>query len=400
MSRIKKTVFFLVLIILVLVVVEAGVRIMRFWAVRREISGMERLVKANLSFNTFDLYRDKSEAEAARRVYDSYDRLRSAYRPFVERKLLPSQKYPGININSWGYRGPEFEFRKKEGGLRIFLFGGSFVWGTGATDDDHTVAGYLQQRLRQRLKARPVEVINAGEPGYCQTQELILLLDEVLLFQPDIVIFLDGFNECYSPFQGLPAGYPNHYFEFNKLLAKSYKPPAEATLEGQLEFLKNRAAEQILTIHGSALWQTVADKVKSVALQQDIVQQLALRYLHNAELARSICGQRSIAFVAALQPCIFQGKELTPEEQSVLQYWNRRFPGMDRYYRATYPGFRDKVKEGTEKKGLLLLDLIDVFAGEKESFYADFVHLTNEGYGRIAARLDDFIVRNRLLPED
>lgn len=245
----------------------------------------------------------------------------------------------------------------------------------------------------------PVEVINAGEPGYCQTQELILLLDEVLLFQPDIVVFIDGFNDCYSPFQGLPAGYPNHFFEFNKLLAKSYKPPVETTLEGQIEVMKNRAAGQLLAIHGSALWQTVADKVKGVALQQDIEQQLALRYLHNADLARSICGQRSITFIAAMQPCIYRGKVLTPEEESVLQYWNRRFPGMDRYFRATYPGFRNRVKEGMEKRGLLFLDLVDVFAGETKSLYADFVHLTNEGYGRIAERLDDFIVSNRLLPD-
>jgi lysophospholipase L1-like esterase len=398
MSKIKKTVFMLVLIILVLVLVEGGVRVMRFLVTRHEISKMERLAKTNLRYNTFDLYRDKREAEDAKRVFESYDRMRSAYRPYVERKLIPLQKYPGININGWGYRGPEFDFEKKKDTLRVFVFGGSFVWGTGATDDDHTLPGYLQQMVRKRTGKTTVEIINAGEPGYCQTQELILLFDEVLFFRPDVVIFIDGFNECYSPFQGLPAGYPNHFFEFNQLLAKSYKPPAEKTIEGQMEFLKNQAVEQLLTIRGSALWKTLSEKVKSIALQQDVVQQLTLRYIHNAKLARSICDQGSIKFVAALQPCIFLGKELTPQEQSVLQYWNRRFPGLDSYYRAIYPRFREQVKDGIKKENILFLDLVDVLAGEKASLYSDFVHLTNEGYSRIAARVDEFLVRNQLLP--
>ena len=307
MFRVKKAVFFLVLIILALILAEAGVRVLSFLMTRHEISRMERLAKANLRYNVFDLYKDKHEAEAAKQVYDSYGRMRSAYRPYVERKLIPSQKYPGININGWGYRGPEFNFEKKKDSLRVFVFGGSFVWGTGATDDDHTLAGYLQQMARKRTE-RTVEIINAGEPGYCQTQELILLFDEALFFQPDVVIFIDGFNECYSPFQGLPAGYPNHFFEFNQLLAKSYKAPAEKTIEGQMEFLKNQAMEQLLTLRSSALLKTASDKVKSLALHQDIVQQLVLRYLHNAKLAKSICDQRSIKSWAALQPCVFLGK--------------------------------------------------------------------------------------------
>ncbi len=253
--------------------------------------------------------------------------------------------------------------------------------------------------VRRRTGKTTVEIINAGEPGYCQTQELILLLDEVLFFQPDIVIFIDGFNECYSPFQGLPAGYPNHFYEFNQLLAKSYKPPAEKTIEGQLEFLKNRAVEQLLTIRGSALWKTVSENVRGLALRQDIVQQLALRYLHNAKLAQSICDQRSVKFVAALQPCIYLGKQLTPQEQAVLLYWDRRFPGMDRYYRETYPRFRELVNEGMKKEDILFLDLVDVLAKEKASLYADFVHLTNEGYSRVAALVDEFLVRNQLLPK-
>ena len=58
--------------------------------------------------------------------------------------LIPNQKSEFLNINSHGFRGQEIELEKSNQTYRIFMVGGSTMFGMGATSDETTIPGYTQ----------------------------------------------------------------------------------------------------------------------------------------------------------------------------------------------------------------------------------------------------------------
>jgi lysophospholipase L1-like esterase len=105
--------------------------------------------------------------------------------------------YPPTDL----FGAPRHELPPKEPGeVRVFLLGGSTVYGVGATREDETIARRLQVYLdSEQAKTSPsgsVHVYNVGSPGYISKQELILMITKIIPFeQPDIIIVLDGLND-------------------------------------------------------------------------------------------------------------------------------------------------------------------------------------------------------------
>ena len=91
-----------------------------------------------------------------------------------------------FRINSMGIRSDrEYSFEKPEGIIRIVGLGDSFTQGYEVEVEET----YLY-RLEEMLRARglPVEVINLGVSGYGTAEELIMLREFGLRFDPDVVI--------------------------------------------------------------------------------------------------------------------------------------------------------------------------------------------------------------------
>ena len=100
-----------------------------------------------------------------------------------------------VKVNSLGFRGEEFSEIKPKETYRIFLIGGSQMFGTGATSDITTIPGYLNQYIEQQNYAFSIEVINAGLKGVDSHKELLLLQNMIIDFSPDMVIVYDGLND-------------------------------------------------------------------------------------------------------------------------------------------------------------------------------------------------------------
>ena len=123
------------------------------------------------------------------------------WEPYIYWRRKPYEgKY--ININSDGIRltTPSQTSPDQAGrSLRVFMFGGSTMWGTSARDAC-TIPSFLSKALKGRGKR--IEIINFGETGYVSTQEVITLLLQLRKGNvPDIVIFYDGENDTYSAYQ-------------------------------------------------------------------------------------------------------------------------------------------------------------------------------------------------------
>ena len=110
-------------------------------------------------------------------------------------EIIPNQSTNSITINSLGFRGTEFSVIKPSDMYRIFMVGGSTMFGAGATSDETTIPGYVQQFLNENNPKFDVDVINAGIQGADSNTELKLIEQKLIKFSPDLTIIYDGWND-------------------------------------------------------------------------------------------------------------------------------------------------------------------------------------------------------------
>ena len=118
--------------------------------------------------------------ETATSYFNSQDGVRRSYEPDVSRAGTPV----------------------------VWFFGGSTMWGEGQRDQ-HTIPSEVA-RLAE-ADGRPIQVVNFGERGYTNWQEMMLFEQELAHRRsPDLVVFYDGLNE-----RGIQdeqrTGDPTHY---------------------------------------------------------------------------------------------------------------------------------------------------------------------------------------------
>ena len=109
--------------------------------------------------------------------------------------LIPNQKSETLSINSLGFRGDEISEIKPDNTFRIFMLGGSTMFGHGATSDDTTIPGYIQNMLQDKSYNYEIQVINAGIQGADSFDEANILETKILQLNPDLVIIYDGWND-------------------------------------------------------------------------------------------------------------------------------------------------------------------------------------------------------------
>jgi len=137
------------------------------------------------------------------------------FEPYVHWKRNPfSGRF--INVDQNGVRRTK-KGHVAENSQKVFMFGGSTMWGTGASDDK-TIPSYVQSMLGDEY-----DVYNFGDTGYVSAQELNALL--LLLAQgrvPDIVIFYDGVNDGYAGAYSPAIPRDPHNLRLNDPAARSW----------------------------------------------------------------------------------------------------------------------------------------------------------------------------------
>ncbi|NJR44804.1 MAG: SGNH/GDSL hydrolase family protein [Hyellaceae cyanobacterium CSU_1_1] len=148
--------------------------------------------------------------------------------------LVENQQHKFWQINAQGFRDRDpVPLVKPQGEIRIFLLGNSTAFGYGSSSNAKTISDLLEARLQQRLEqqqltpqiyqtdsppgntkqpknlknlAKPPKIkpgkyriINAAVPGYASGNELAQIALQVLKYQPDLIILLDGYQDLMLP---------------------------------------------------------------------------------------------------------------------------------------------------------------------------------------------------------
>ncbi|HIA64710.1 TPA: SGNH/GDSL hydrolase family protein [Candidatus Poribacteria bacterium] len=119
-----------------------------------------------------------------------------------KKQFVENGKEITIQINSLGWRDREIPFEKQEGTFRIVALGDSITFGWGV-ELNETYVKQLETILRTQHPNRNYEVINIGIEDLGLQEELKLLKQVGLNFQPDLVLLGFYLNDA-RPIGGFP----------------------------------------------------------------------------------------------------------------------------------------------------------------------------------------------------
>ena len=322
-----------------------------------------------------DVYGDRSWVEEYYREFRASDAV--FWRPYVYWRRGP---YHGqyINVDTSGLRRTIPDRSQPGRSVRIFMFGGSALWGTGARDA-FTIPSILARELQSR--GLDAEVVNFGEAGYVSTQEVIALLLRLQKGDtPDLVIFYDGVNDVYSAYQQHAAGLPQN--EFNRV--------KEFNLSADLPALR------------LPVFRDMANKLATVQVASSLLQRAGFRtqpeprppmgggasgqdvgnaYSANLDLLRALSEHYNFKCLSYWQPTIFQKASLTRYERAERE----KARTFEPFFREAYAAIgRSRLTQGHQP---LVHDLSRMFADVPEPVFVDWVHLGESGNEVVARRM-------------
>ena len=116
----------------------------------------------------------------------------------IRYRALPNQVVKNrfgqdIQINKYGFRGPNYAFDKPAGTLRIAVLGESSAFCYNSAEDK-SWPGALRIKLERRLHM-PVEVVNLALPGFDIFNSKVNYMAYGLAFHPDAVIVYHTWND-------------------------------------------------------------------------------------------------------------------------------------------------------------------------------------------------------------
>ena len=117
------------------------------------------VTQISCEFEENEIFMNMDEEKRRQLCVDLYDVKTSGD------QLIPNQQNNSVTINSLGFRGDEFSPEKSDGVYRIFMLGGSTMFGHGATSDETTIPGYLQDFFQNYDDKFKIEIINGGIQG-------------------------------------------------------------------------------------------------------------------------------------------------------------------------------------------------------------------------------------------
>ncbi len=307
------------------------------------------------------------------------------WHPYVywRRKAFESEY---INVDKYGVRktwNREASAGEKGEPFKIFMFGGSAMWGTGARDD-HTIPSYLSKMLSETIERR-VEVVNYGEMGYVNTQEVAMLLYQLRRGNvPDMVIFYDNINDIGAAAQNREAGLTNSEFnrarEFNLLNEVRQQ---DLYLEAVRSAAKNsptmRLMKKVLRKIGLLKKeppQAGSDGKISDKLADDIIKV----YESNIKMVEALGKEYGFESLFYWQPIVLDKPHLTPFEKKQAREWM--------YFKDFYFQMHGRVDgSGFLSSDPRFRDLSGIFANAKKPYFIDFCHLGEAGNEIVAENM-------------
>jgi lysophospholipase L1-like esterase len=319
----------------------------------------------------------------------------------------------GLPIHSaQGFRRDDLiEMAKPAGVFRIFVLGGSALYGIGVQSgstyplhptlaNDETVTFFLERELNARVRAAgldvQVEVVNAGVTAYQTFHHVLYFYETLYEYQPDMLLFLDGHNDFYDIDPDNPikaygysaAGLIQAVNERRPLVGLYLATRYLGQYSYAFKFLEKASLQLFERYeappHNSGQSSKLPDGDFAAALEATAT----VGFLRNYKLIKHFAGEGDIAYHVFLQPeVVFENTQWLQPADRAIKATTERLYGPERVelmrrararFAALFAGHRVPFTDiGTiARQGALPAQL-----------YVDYCHLTPEGSRAVARRM-------------
>ena len=299
-------------------------------------------------------------------TFHFFIRQNSGPLPFVVRTNCQGPFFNStVAINSLGFRGREIS-RDKGNAYRIVALGESTTFGITMNPEDKPWPDTLEQLIRNELHpSRPVEVINAGLPGYTLDHNLYRLKHEILPLKPDLIVSYHGIN-------GFPWICP--------ALAPPFSEDAPIYNERPLKLLAD--FEFSLRVAHYKIRQKIELYHRPPYLLDPMKTEFARAY---RELI-AVCQTNGIRLALANYSMAINNRS----DPRVAQFYQQAFPVMylDVKANEVHSGIVRQLT--TEHPDVCFVDTHPGLDGDNDKF-TDMVHMTEEGRQQLALNIFESI---------
>ena len=335
------------------------------------------------------------------------------------KNILPARNYVdtrGIVHNAQGFRRTtNVSVVKAPGAIRVFIMGGSTAYGLGGLwpfiqrdyavlKNAETIDSYLENELRKAFPGRQVEVINAAITSTWTHHSFIYINQSILKYHPDMVLFLDGYNDYYFD-------EPGH----DQFASYAYNNPAEVIMgaptikslmyaNGWWLFRKS-ALFHVLGRAAQIAKQAVTPKPAQPPIPVDsaiagIQRNFPKDALKMHRRSGLILLDEGVVPVFMLQPMlILERARLTtmpPIERKLFEFdVSSQKPNVETFYRRAVDVVRADEEAMTKEIGAQYIDLTGIYAGAQGQMFTDYVHLTPRANeilaGEVAKRIEPLL---------
>jgi lysophospholipase L1-like esterase len=347
------------------------------------------------------------------RGFDGKHLYQYAYDPY--KNLHPTPGFVdtrGVRHNSAGFRrSSEVTVQKPDGTYRVFLMGASTAYGLGGLwphlqrefrvlDNRETIDAYLERMLADSIAGVKFEVINAAITSTWTHHHLIYLNQRILRYDPDMILFLDGFNDFFYFSKGHDQFASYSYSLPSQIIMGEPTIRALAYANGWWLFRKSAAAH-VASRAARTLKQALTRTHRPPPLDIDsamagLQATFPLNALKMHRRIGLILRDEGIRAVFMLQPLLI----LERDRSGMEDIERRLFEFNVASYRANYEGFMHRAvkyvaaQEQATAQAVSgsFIDLTRVFRDVKGQVYTDYAHLTPLGNRVVAATIAAHIV--------
>jgi len=289
--------------------------------------------------------------------------------------LVPYRLRPGsegtmfesrIHVNKLGFRGPEIKADKGRA-YRIVALGESTTFGHTMYSDDVPWPRLLERMLTNRFgNTHPIQVINAGIPGYDLKMNLYRLRQTILALKPDLIISYHGYNGFHWLLPNLP---------------RVSAPPPPAYRERPVKLLADAEYRfKVLSYR-----RRVRDNIASPATPAGDFQKNA--YLQGYRELVDLTRSNHVHLVLAnYSMAVNSGSDL-----DVIAFYRAGFPDVLNYIRANEMHSRIVSTVADANSNVTYVDTHPALDGQYDNFI-DLVHFTQPGREAMAETIFEAIV--------
>lgn len=249
-----------------------------------------------------------------------------------------------------GMNGMEIYGKETSNNYKIVILGGS------TSDGKLFPFKCWPQIMYEKINNEKVVVYNGGVSGYTSAQELIKLIRDIVLLNPDVIIVYDGYNDTNET-----NACPGKYYEFIYLMKA-------------LDFAMN---------HMNHDWDFISQEDDEESGSSFPVLGNFENWLLNIELMHAIAIDRGIKFYSFLQPMLSSKKNLSKEEAGIL-FVVENFMGLQQTSEVGKE-FREKI-ENVLYTHDYIHDLSHIF-DDVPNVYMDICHVRESANRIIAAEI-------------